>query len=318
MRVIVEDDLLEIPAEIHEARPRMRRRPSIFDPTELHHIEDEAPHGGIGGILDKKVTKFRRFSIDVTNMMKERVRKTYLAMHTYQTVAFVRSKHKKWLEFDHEELTIMDALDKLNDLIDESDPDLDLPNIIHAYQTAERIRLDHPNEDWFQLVGLVHDLGKIMAFYDEPQWCVVGDTFPVGCKPQDSIVHVDTSFEFNPDMDNDKYNTEYGIYEPHCGLDNVMISWGHDEYLYQVLKNHGSTIPEEGLAMIRYHSLYPWHSGGDYRHLTNDKDEEMLEWVQKFNKYDLYTKSTKQPNIAELKEYYQKLIDKYIPGRVRF
>ena len=58
----------------------------------------------------------------------------------------------------------MDALDKLNDLIDESDPDLDLPNIIHAYQTAESIRLDHPNEDWFQLVGLVHDLGKVKTF----------------------------------------------------------------------------------------------------------------------------------------------------------
>merc|ERR1712150_326348 len=196
-------------------------------------------------------------------------------------MGFVKSKHKKWLQFNHEELTIMDALDKLNDLIDESDPDLDLPNIIHAFQTAERIRLDHPNEDWFQLVGLVHDLGKIMAF-------------------------------------NDEHNTEYGIYEPHCGLDNVMISWGHDEYLYQVLKNHGTTIPKEGLAMIRYHSLYPWHSGGDYRHLTNDKDEEMLEWVRKFNKYDLYTKSTKQPDVAELKEYYQGLIDKYIPGLVKF
>ena len=22
---------------------------------------------------------------------------------------------------------------------------------------------------------------------------------------------------------------EYGIYQPHCGLDNVMLSWGHDE-----------------------------------------------------------------------------------------
>ena len=37
-----------------------------------------------------------------------------------------------------------------------------------------------------------------------------------------------------------------------------------------------------------------------------------------FSKYDLYTKSTKQPNIAELKEYYQGLIDKYIPGYVKF
>ena len=44
------DDLLDIPQE--ESVPRMRRRPSIFDPSELHHVGDEAPHGGIGGILD--------------------------------------------------------------------------------------------------------------------------------------------------------------------------------------------------------------------------------------------------------------------------
>ena len=70
----------------------------------------------------------------------------------------------------------------LNDLVDESDPDLDLPNIVHAFQTAERIREEHPDKDWFHLVGLIHDLGKVMAFYGEPQWCVVGDTFPVGCR----------------------------------------------------------------------------------------------------------------------------------------
>ena len=81
---------MDLPEE--ECKPRMRRRPSIFDPTELHHLGDETPHGGIGGILDKGITKFRRYSIDVTNMIKERVRKTYLAMHTHQTVAFVRSK----------------------------------------------------------------------------------------------------------------------------------------------------------------------------------------------------------------------------------
>ena len=32
------------------------------------------------------------------------------------------------------------------------------------------------------------------------------------------------------------------------------------EYLYQVLRNHASCgLPEEGLAMIRYHSFYLWH-----------------------------------------------------------
>ena len=56
--------------------------------------------------------------------------------------------------------------------------------IIRLYFYDCYIRKDYPEEDWFQLVGLIHDLGKIMAFYDAPQWAVVGDTFPVGCKPQ--------------------------------------------------------------------------------------------------------------------------------------
>ena len=33
-----------------------------------------------------------------------------------------------------------------------------------------------------------------------------------------------------------RYNTKLGIYEENCGLDNVLMSWGHDEYLYQVMQ----------------------------------------------------------------------------------
>lgn len=33
-----------------------------------------------------------------------------------------------------------------------------------------------------------------------------------------------------------------------------------------------------------------------------------------FSRYDLYTKSSKVPDIDELWPYYQSLIDKYIPG----
>lgn len=56
----------------------------------------------------------------------------------------------------------MDALEKLNNLVDESDPDNSIPNIVHAFQTAERIRLEHPDDDWFHLTGLIHDLGKVL------------------------------------------------------------------------------------------------------------------------------------------------------------
>ena len=56
-------------------------------------------------------------------------------------------------------------MEKLNDFIDESDPDVDVPNIVHAFQTAERIREHHPDLDWLHLTGLIHDLGKVIIFF---------------------------------------------------------------------------------------------------------------------------------------------------------
>ncbi|XP_046682638.1 inositol oxygenase [Homalodisca vitripennis] len=280
--------------------------PRVMDPSELMRPEVK--------FADKEIGAFRDYSIDENDPIKERVRLTYLQMHTNQTVEFVKDRRDHWLQFNTFKGNIMDTLVKLNELVDESDPDTDIPNIVHAFQTAERIRVDYPDQDWFHLTGLIHDLGKVMAFYDEPQWAVVGDTFPVGCAWADSIVYRDTSFKDNPDGDNSNYNTKYGIYKPKCGLENVLMSWGHDEYLYQILKHNNSKLPEEALYMIRFHSFYPWHTGGDYDYLCNEKDLEMKKHVQTFNKYDLYTKSTKVPDIEALKPYYQSLIDKYIPG----
>ncbi len=86
---------------------------------------------------------------------------------------------------------------------------------------------------WFVLAGFVHDLGKVLCLYGEPQWAVVGDTFPVGCAYSDEIVFPEF-FAANPDSKVPEYQTKYGIYEPNCGLDNVHLSWGHDEYIYTV------------------------------------------------------------------------------------
>lgn len=75
------------------------------------------------------------------------------------------ARMKYWLQFNKFKLSIKDALVKLNDLVDESDPDTTLPNIIHAFQTAESIKEKHPNLDWFHLTGLIHDLGKVRYCY---------------------------------------------------------------------------------------------------------------------------------------------------------
>lgn len=116
-----------------------------------------------------------------------------------------KGRHQEWLSFTHFRATIREALEKLNDLVDESDPDTDLPNIVHAFQTAERARAEFPDLDWLHLVGLIHDLGKVMAFYGEPQWAVVGDTFPVGCEWSENIVYREESFEGNPDGQDPRY-----------------------------------------------------------------------------------------------------------------
>lgn len=78
------------------------------------------------------------------------------------------------------------------------------------------------------------------------------------------------------------FSTKYGMYEPRCGIDNLLMSWGHDEYLYRVLVHNDCKLPDKALAMIRYHSFYPWHAGGDYMHFCTSKDMEMLKWIVEF------------------------------------
>ena len=244
---------------------------------------------------------------------RDTVREFYRLNHTYQTYDFVKQKQAGFLKFDKKEMRVWDACDFLNTLVDDSDPDTDLDQLQHLLQTSETIRADgHP--DWFVLTGFLHDLGKVLCLFGEPQWAVVGDTFPVGCKHSDKIVYSEF-FEFNPDSKDERYNTKYGIYEPNCGLRNVDMSWGHDEYLYQMLKDN---LPEPALYMIRYHSFYAQHREHAYDHLMDAHDHEMFKWVDKFNPYDLYSKVPTPPDVKALKPYYEDLIAKYLPATIRF
>ncbi|KAI0907904.1 DUF706-domain-containing protein [Ustulina deusta] len=258
---------------------------------------------------EKDKTQFRQYE-DAC----DRVKTFYKEQHTKQTVAY-NLKVRNNLRFQkRDEMTIWEAMEKLNTLIDESDPDTSLSQIQHLLQSAEAIRKDGKPR-WMQLTGLIHDLGKLLFFYgSEGQWDVVGDTFPVGCAFDERIIYPG-SFSDNPDIHDPIYSSKYGIYSPGCGLDNILLSWGHDEYLYNIVKDQ-STLPLEALAMIRYHSFYPWHKEGAYREFMDDHDEKMLEAVRAFNPYDLYSKSDGLPDIEELKPYYLELIDEYFPQKV--
>src|SRR2546428_3937023 len=239
------------------------------------------------------------------------VREFYRLNHRHQTCDFVQAKKKDFLALSRRRMSIWEAMEFLNTLVDDSDPDTDLSQLEHLLQTAEQIRNDgHPR--WFILTGLIHDLGKILCLFGEPQWAVVGDTFPVGCAWSDKIVF-HQFFAENPDHSERRYQTRTGVYSDGCGLDNVHLSWGHDEYLYHVVKDY---LPPEALYMIRYHSFYPAHREGEYQHLMNEKDKAMFKWVRDFNSYDLYTKSHQKPDVAKLRPFYQELIAEYFPEKL--
>ena len=99
---------------------------------------------------------------------------------------------KKYSQYDKCKMSIKKALEMMDDFIDPSDPDLDVPNSIHAYQTAERARKRYPEDKELQIAALIHDLGKVLFSYGEPNYSVVGDTYVVGCKFPDTIVYPET------------------------------------------------------------------------------------------------------------------------------
>ena len=184
-----------------------------------------------GETTSKSKEEFRNYEAPA----RDTVREFYRLNHTYQTYDFVQSKRSEFLRFAKKEMPVWDAFQFLNQLVDDSDPDTDLDQFQHLLQTSEAIRADgHP--DWMVLVGLMHDMGKVLCLFGEPQWAVVGDTFPVGCAHSDKIVYPEF-FRYNHDIENPLLNSTYGVYEPGCGLRNVTMSWGHDEYVYQMMKD---------------------------------------------------------------------------------
>ena len=257
----------------------------------------------------KTQDEFRNYAASANT----RVAEFYRLNHQNQTLDFVLQKKASFTTLNRREMSIWDAMDFLNTLIDDSDPDTDLSQIEHLMQTAEAARKD-AQPRWFILTALIHDLGKILCLFGEQQWAVVGDTFPVGCAWSDQIVYPEF-FAANPDSRVPLYQTELGIYERHCGLQKVHLSWGHDEYLYHVVKDY---LPEPALYMIRYHSFYSAHRHGAYTNLMTPRDREMFDWVRKFNPYDLYSKGSERPVVNALRPFYDELISEYFPARINW
>lgn len=265
--------------------------------------------------MQKQQNQFR----DYANI-NPKVVETYRLNHKYQTFKYGDEMRQKYnVKHNKAIMGLWDAIELCNDIIDESDPDLNLPQIFHSIQTAERLKRVHPDRKDLHLVGLIHDLGKVMLlpeFGNLPQWSVVGDIYPTGCAFSDKIVFSEF-FSENPDSKNEAFNTKYGIYEKHCGFDNVRMSWSHDEYLDAVLRHNPKCIlPKESRRIIKYHSFYAFHKENEYDHLANQDDIKLKPILQTFSHCDLYSKDDNlKLDIDDFKPYYAELVDEYCPGK---
>jgi inositol oxygenase len=278
----------------------------------------------LGPILQKDVSTngktvgaFRNY---VDSARQQTVENFYRLNHKLQTFEFVQKMAAKYRESTLCKMGLWECLEYMDGFVDDSDPDTEFSQMQHALQTAEAIREKYPDEkyDWFCLVGLIHDLGKIIGHrppHSEPQWCVVGDTFPVGCAFDKTNVFPEF-FADNTDSKHPVYSTPNGVYTSHCGLNNLVMSYGHDEYFYQTCLRNGAKLPEPALYIIRFHSFYPWHANGGYMHLANEKDAENLRWVKEFQKFDLYSKAHQTLNPSVLKQVYLPIIRKYFPDEL--
>ncbi len=268
------------------------------------------------------------YTIDMTNNVyrcypsheiNNNIKENYKEGRHKQCLLYVTKMRQKFNNRIKEKVNFWDVFEKLSNFIDISDPDVDIPNSYHAFQTAESARKDGMPE-WFILTCLIHDMGKIMYVWgnDEngtsinKQWGIVGDTFIVGCKIPNTIVYPEFN---NLNSDHKKHkNSLTGMYKKNCGLNKCIVSWGHDEFMFRVLLNNKNKLPDEAYYIIRYHSLYLWHYNNEYKYIENDYDKKMKHCVKTFNKYDLYTKTNtlySPEEVEGFKTYYSKLINYY-------
>uniref|UniRef100_A0AAU8BRV0 Inositol oxygenase n=1 Tax=Citrus maxima TaxID=37334 RepID=A0AAU8BRV0_CITMA len=148
----------------------------VLEPNESSNAENET---AVDGELD--VPRRNAFGHDFRDFEKESMRNAivqecYRKNHIYQTCEFANKKKEEYGKLNKAEMSIWECCELLKDYVDESDPDLDEPQIDHLLQTAEAIRRHHPHEHWLHLTALIHDLGKVLlhpAFGEEPQWCAV-------------------------------------------------------------------------------------------------------------------------------------------------
>jgi hypothetical protein len=198
--------------------------------------------------------------------------------HRSQTVDDVYQLNQKYLisTIFKQPISIWDAIEKLGFVSDPTDRELyAVSQLTHTLQVIEGMENDGIKDDELYLAGWVHDLGKLLLLTDEDPSNIVCDNFVVEGKEGQ-------------------------------GLDNCILNWNHDEWIYMKLKN---ILSDEMSWLIRYHSINETSCVKYF----DQKDRYFADkYLSKFKKYDKGTKSIF--NIPKINiDKHRRLIEKLLP-----
>jgi inositol oxygenase len=159
-----------------------------------------------------------------------------------------------------------------------------------CFRTAELFRnAGHP--DWVQLIALVYSLAGVVNSIDmvtavesenDYDWTISSRGRVVGCTPPASVAFGEFR-SLNADEQDPRYSSLQGMYDLHCGFDNVLLAWTGPEYMYYMLKHNEVNVPDEGLKMLRLASLNDWHTNDAYSQFAKEDDEDMQLFVADFD-----------------------------------
>jgi len=193
-------------------------------------------------------------------------------------------------------ITMWEVVEKLALTVDRSDAVLPASSqYVHSLQVFEGMLADGETDDWRLLLGVLHDVGKVLSLLGVPDEHVDGGNFVLSCPTAAGRLASDPP-----------------------GLDSCIVTHNHDEFWYQKLLHCCSDIvsdQEEFLYGVRYHSL----NDVEDTSILSEKDRKLMGWLfGRFTIYDHGLKNHMHMPQLDIMNRARALVDKWFPEPIVF
>jgi hypothetical protein len=199
------------------------------------------------------------------------------ARHARQTAETVGGLKRRYEEPMFGKVAVWDLVQQLAFVIDPTDMRLFCGSqLVHFQQVVAAMEVNGVDDPDMLLLGVIHDLGKVLLLRGQAPENVVCGTARIGAG------------------------------EEGAGLANVVFQFGHGEFIYSRIHDH---VPPHVAWVARYHNINP----GDARLFMSEQEREWADrYLVPFQRYDGGFVSPYYLPKIEM-ERYRELVERYFP-----